>query len=751
MLLFLLALLTSAGRLSATGWSEGLDLAAIMALAGALLGLALGGSRFRPWAVAMLATGYTVCVFPWALGINQYGGLNPLTPWHALAARFQHSFATLAAHQPLEDTLLFLTLVAFGYWLAGLGGGFFLLRRGSWVAATLPAGLALFVVHAFDETHPGGEAYLFFYLLAALLLLERLHFLARRADWQAGRVFLPPEAIHHWNQAILLVAVITLGLAWLLPAPAQAIGFAQRAWRQWTQDWQRRETDFSRFVAGLQTANQAAPYAGETLRLEQDAASDATIVFTVLLPPVDLVPRYYWRARVYDFYADGQWETRAAVSRQFSPAEAPLSLPDEAGNLSTYTFTLQMPSDWLFTPPRPLWVSVPLRLGLVPVTASTIDPLFFQGTLKAGQQYQVEALDFSPTEAQLRAAGQDYPAWVRERYLQLPADWSPRLRALATELTAAAATPYEKARRITDWLRASIRYSEHVPAPPPDRDLLEWFLLDYRQGFCTYAATAEVLLLRAVGVPARLAAGYAEGEIPPGTRRLRQVRQSHAHTWPEVYFPGLGWVEFEPTTSQSPLHRPAGQTEEVSPGAGQPTPVARTPLTPAGAAEGASGQPAGVVSPPKRKTLHWWLPLAGLMVLASGYLLWRKRSVRLAIAGLRRGDRGLWQAGPMLRLRLAAWRDRASQRIWARACAELYRAARRLGTSPSPAQTPLEVAALLRQQLPEAQADVEALLSTCLPAMYGTRPGDARLARQAAASLRHKSRRAAWQKRLHQR
>jgi len=82
-----------------------------------------------------------------------------------------------------------------------------------------------------------------------------------------------------------------------------------------------------------------------------------------------------------------------------------------------------------------------------------------------------------------------------------------------------------------------------------------------KQGFCNYYATAEVILLRSVGIPARLAVGYAQGDNVDDPL-LYTVRQRDAHAWPEVYFPGVGWVEFEPTASQPTLVRPQEITVE---------------------------------------------------------------------------------------------------------------------------------------------------------------------------------------------
>lgn len=162
--------------------------------------------------------------------------------------------------------------------------------------------------------------------------------------------------------------------------------------------------------------------------------------------------------------------------------------------------------------------------------------------------------DFSADE--LRAAGETYPGWVRERYRQLPQELPQRVRELAGELTAASATPYDKAKAIEGYLRL-IPVDYEMPDVPPARDAVDYFLFDAREGYFDYHASAMVVLLRAVGVPARLAVGY---RLDPGAfdSRTRQynVREAHAYAWTEVHFPGVGWVPFDPSPDRPAMMRP---------------------------------------------------------------------------------------------------------------------------------------------------------------------------------------------------
>ena len=149
----------------------------------------------------------------------------------------------------------------------------------------------------------------------------------------------------------------------------------------------------------------------------------------------------------------------------------------------------------------------------------------------------------------LQAAGTDYPVHILHRYTQLPPDLPGRIGGLAHEITLSGETPYEKAVLVERNLQR-LEYNLEMDPPPFDVDGVDHFLFDQRQGYSEYFASAMVVLLRTVGVPARLAVGYTSGEETevPG---IYAVRDSNSHGWVEVYFPGYSWVPFEPTPGQT--------------------------------------------------------------------------------------------------------------------------------------------------------------------------------------------------------
>ena len=108
--------------------------------------------------------------------------------------------------------------------------------------------------------------------------------------------------------------------------------------------------------------------------------------------------------------------------------------------------------------------------------------------------------------------------------------------------------PYDRALAIQNYLR-EYPYTLDISTPPAGRDVTDYFLFDLKQGYCDYYATSMVVLARAAGLPARLVAGYANGSYNFESAQY-VVTENYAHSWVEIYFANIGWVEFEPTASQ---------------------------------------------------------------------------------------------------------------------------------------------------------------------------------------------------------
>lgn len=128
------------------------------------------------------------------------------------------------------------------------------------------------------------------------------------------------------------------------------------------------------------------------------------------------------------------------------------------------------------------------------------------------------------------------------RYLELPEGISDRVKDLSQRITEGMPTPFEKAKAIETFLRVRYTYKMDYAPPPPGREPNDWFLFESREGVCGNFTSAFVVLARASGLPARMAAGYY---LSPTQQKYQPVYAGEAHAWAEVAFTEFGWLAFE--------------------------------------------------------------------------------------------------------------------------------------------------------------------------------------------------------------
>ena len=146
---------------------------------------------------------------------------------------------------------------------------------------------------------------------------------------------------------------------------------------------------------------------------------------------------------------------------------------------------------------------------------------------------------------------------IRSAWLQLP-EIDPRIVQLANEITRGYKRQYDKALALETWLASYYAYSPTLPLNydvTEDSDPLAVFLFDAREGYCEYFATAMTVMLRTVGIPARITSGFLAGEYNP-IGGSWTVRRKHSHVWTEAWFPPYGWIEFDATPAEEFLAEP---------------------------------------------------------------------------------------------------------------------------------------------------------------------------------------------------
>jgi transglutaminase-like putative cysteine protease len=249
----------------------------------------------------------------------------------------------------------------------------------------------------------------------------------------------------------------------------------------------------------------------------------------------------------------GLWEMKSASHGTLTESDIRLALPED---LWVVSWDSRLEGIENFTVER----RVSIRADTLSVRTTV--------PISAGNSYRATISMSTATESDLLAAGTEYPGWILDRYLQLPDTMPSRVIDLAQGLTKDIKTPYEKAMAICNYLRA-LNYTLDIEAPPDGTDGVDYFLFELHKGYCQYFASAMTVLLRASGVPSRMVAGYGPGELTeqygPGDMMGPRagagqdwqdtyiVRNSHA--WVEVFFPGYGWIPFEPTAVRPPITR----------------------------------------------------------------------------------------------------------------------------------------------------------------------------------------------------
>lgn len=524
--------------------------------------LALAPALVRPWwarGIAAVAAAFVAIRLAFGLSIlsartreeeREFFAALGSAFWTGASQYFERAQPFPPGEYPLMHAVLLVTV--FGFCLAlGLA---IAARRPLFAALVLVAGAAWPATLV-----PGSDLFRGALLLASVLLL------LAAAGPRAPRLYRPAVAAG----VALLVAGVAAGAQ---PAVAKEQFLDWKAW-EFTE-----EPPDPVGVRYVWDAN----YDGIEFPTEE------TTVLTVEGPQRGL----YWRASTLETFAGDRWTAERNVflrSGRRVDLSADVLLPRRGRNPDNWTqatVTVEaLRDDHLVSPGMPVHVD-PGNLGVVEYRSGGVAVV--PDGLKHGQRYTVWAYAPRPTPAQLARATRLQPPRFRrsaeERYLEVqPRVAAPafgearrgqRLEELfsADRLRAEAIAPYralyEEAQRIVGrpetpyaaaialeaWFRTGggFRYDEQPPQAPAGRPPLLHFALDARRGYCQHYAGAMALMLRYLGIPARVAAGFTSGEYDDD-REQWSISNHDAHAWVEVWFDGWGWIPFDPTPARGAL------------------------------------------------------------------------------------------------------------------------------------------------------------------------------------------------------
>lgn len=749
-LIMLVAVLLSAWRLQSADWTEGLEQIPNVAMIALGVGLALGYSRYQKRGAVFFALAYMAVIVAWQLmGAIEFAKDQTylLDRLAILFGRLLTDVNELFAGRAVEDQFFVVALMCIPYWFISLYSGFHLTRHADYLKTILPNAILMFIVDAYHYTSKDYSWMFGVYLFLALILLGRFKYLSDRRKWVENRVQVSSESGLDLTNTTLTIALALILLAWGIPYSLPATPDGVEIWRKAYNKIFPPER-FENLFASVDKEGQARPRNFMTeLSLGTNTPQSDLVIFRVYVPgPAADLPRLYWRGQVYDRYEGGRWYTTADKETRRKSLDTDIKITDSDDN-NRMTFTFDIVGDRqiiVYSPAQPVWVNRDVLALYSEIPSENSNEPFFDVMairttipLETGDLYRVRASIANPTITELREAGRAYPDWVRENYLQLPVDFSPRIRDLADEIANPYDNPFDKALAVTDYLRSEIEYSGVVYPPDEETDPLEYFLFDAKKGFCNYYATAEVLMLRSLGIPARIAVGYAQGE-PNAQNSIYLVRERDLHAWPEVYFPGYGWVEFEPTGNQNPLSRPVRREESTvaAPSLNPVVPQIRLDeeeqITPD------RTEQTDTQSGTWRDTLASALPwLVGAACFLLAALLKKRYAPDITAANmLRRAiERSGWTPPQWLSRWLTFINRTAIERHF-----HAINISLRWMKRPQPFHvTAYERAQVLKRLLPDASASIEALLDEHHAQMFTPRGGSEARARRAARVILYKT------------
>jgi transglutaminase-like putative cysteine protease len=549
-------------------------------------------------------------------------------------------------------------------------------------------------------------SYLVLYSLASLFLLIRFHAFDEQTEWLRRRIG-DPAAISglYLRGGTVFIGVAVVG-SLLLTNVASSDPLAG----VWTTasarvvEWAR---GIERFLPASGTGVSFGPSFGSSARIQGVWVTNDRPNMTVQIAPTEEdADLPYWGAVVYDTFENQGWVQGAKQLVDRAAGEDLLvetgdAVTEEGRRPITVVITPAIGTSTVFAPRTPQTVDSGVTVELVgnagylaSIRRELSDASY---TVTALLPVVGDSTEGGLTRNRLRAAGTDYPAEIRAMYTALPdGALGPDAEALLAEIEAAAGpTAFDKAELLESVLRDPERFTYATDVRGFDctgLSVVECFAR-FKHGYCEYYASTMAVLLRKMGIPTRIVEGFLPGERD-ASRALLQVSNDDAHAWVEVYFPGYGWVVFDPTgggrAAIAPL--PTGVPVPIpSAGPGASVPGRTRPPDPE---EGVSFAPGG------------FLPGTTTPGGAVGSLI----AVAMLLAVIVGGVAFVaWQRGPRGPVTAEG------------AYGSVTRLAARLGFGPRPDQTVYEYAGALADVIPVARPELETVAQAKVEVAYGGR------------------------------
>lgn len=689
--------------------TDGLALCALAGVAVGFVGPKVGWGR---WTTHGLGAVFAALLIPVIAGWAVLPGSSVGQAFHATAVGSVEAYLDLAWRGlPLTDEEVHYVLVLGAVvWGTMQFASHAVFGHGRPMSAIMVSGIVLLANMALT----GREqlTYLIAFVIASLFLLIEMHAFDERATWSRRRIGDPSQisALYLRGGVVFIALAVTGSL--LLTTRAASAPLAG-AWHGVDDQLIRVGEEISRlFPVGGDIRGGGGVTFGSTARIATRWFGGEEIAFRATVPPETLNER--WRAATYDTFALAYW-LQSGVTAVPVEAGQPLLAGTPEQPVPDFTREVQVsvrPETYrdtlLLAPGSPDKVSRAANVLLAG------DDGWFAGVdLPGGSgEYAVTSSILRPfkdeaiTGNELEAASQVYPEDVSPRYTDVPNGAIGQAAAVLLEDVLAEAgttNPYTLAVTMQDYLRSD-RFTYNTDLSGircDDQSAVECFA-QIKQGYCLHYASTMAILLRAANpdnpIPTRLVQGFLPGEREGS---VETVRDRNAHAWVEVFFPGYGWIPFDPTgtvgiATEIPEGPPVASARPSASAAASFSPDDEDPRrTPVGLPAGTS-QPPPSSGPDERTILVVLAVILGVIVLGVAVMAWA------------RGPRG--EVSPD-----TAWQV-------------LSRTASRFGFGPRPTQTVYEYAASLGELVPVAEHDLQVVAEAKVETTYArVRLGGARL------------------------
>jgi transglutaminase-like putative cysteine protease len=539
-------------------WIGGLEIVPTVATAGIFVGLILAKSKFSDRTAHLFSIVYGAFILAYFIGLALPGDLMWRERVFDIVGRQALWIRQAIDGTTNRDGLIFVMHTSLVFWLLGYTAAWYTFREQRIWRVVLPTGMVLLSVVYYYYGPKPLFVYLGIFAIFALLYISQTYLVDQERLWQQSSVRYEQSLMRFnfiWSS--LLAGLLAMTIAWSLPALtanaaiSDAVNDVSQPWRDFQDNWTRLFSSLRSYGTGSND-----PY-GSNLTLGGPRNVGDTLIMDVFVE--EELPYVYWQAIAFDTYNGTNWEATDTDQVIHFPDDGFFDVPKtEARQVISQTVVNYVPNAGtiygapeIVTSDKQMFVNRRLDNNGRELVSSVKSR--FQ--LQQGDSYEVTSQVSNADATSLREAGINYPDWVNSTYLQLPDTITPETKELAQRFGDAYSNPFDMSIAIRDYLRTNITYNDQIAAPPQGVDAVHYVLFDLQEGYCNYYASAMSVLLRLNGIPARVVAGYAQGEFLEDDNFYR-VRAQNAHTWVEVYFPEYGWIQFEPTASIPLVERP---------------------------------------------------------------------------------------------------------------------------------------------------------------------------------------------------